>query len=960
MSATRSKGDVSRPHPSASRGSGASFGPFHLCVPERVLLKGGKPLKMGSRAFDILLTLLEHAPEVVSKRDLIERAWGKLVVDEVSLRVHVAALRKRLGDGDSPGGYITNVPGRGYSFAGGVTWTAPRETQRSAPSGAPQLPREPLLMVGRDNVVRELSAQLKRQRFLSIVGAGGIGKTTIALALAHRLLSEFQGAVHFLDLAALEDPRLLAGMLASQLRLVAAADQPLTVILSALRDQRILLVFDCCEHVIETVAALTENIFRDAPQVHILATSREALRAEGEQVHHLPPLACPPANAESLTAAEALGYSAVQLFVRQVVNGGHAFELTDAEAPIVAEICRRLDGIALALELAASCVGVHGIQGTATLLDKHFRLSWHGRRTALPRHQTLSATLDWSYNLLSGTEQLILRRLAVFVGGFTLEAALKVAGDSLDPAELVEALAALVEKSLVILDIATAMRYRLLDTTRVYAWRKLTENGEEQRVALRHCEYLLHALERFDLAIWAAPSPATVGFFASNLNNLRAALDWCFSDEGDTALGAKLTGASASLFFHLGLMDECVAWTGRAMRALEGITESMGLELELQACFASSIMVTVGNAPEAHAALVRALEISERLKDAPMQFYLLYGLYKWQIRSGDFRVVKELTGRVETVGKEIADPFADAIAHCLRAVTSFFTGDNRDVAGHCEIARDAAVHLTKLNVASFGHHHRAAKNISARNLWVLGYPDQAVQMVAEAVREAVELNHPATLCHVLMSNIVVAFETGDWQRAEGLVHHLSSHATKHHLLTYVRAAVGWHGHLAVSRGDLARGIDLLRTALAALREDGYELYRPQFDKPLAEGLAKAGQLELAYSTICQAVTWAESRERILDLIDLLRVKSEILMMMPVDTSEGETWLLQSLHLARERGLLSLELRSGMSLARLWAGRGATTQALDLLGPVFSRFSEGFKSRDLVAAGELLAKLRSRS
>ena len=339
------------------RGKIASFGPFRLHATERLLEKNGTALKIGSRALDILITLLEHAPEVVSNRDLIRRAWGQLVVDEVSLRVHVTALRKRLGDGDSSVSYITNIPGRGYCFTGEVTWAEARATPRKARTAAPQLPREPLLMVGRDNAIRELTALLKKQRFVSIVGAGGIGKTTIALTLAHRMLAEFEGAVHFLDLGAVEDPRLLASLLASQLGLVAVSDQPLPVILTHLREQRMLLVFDSCEHLIEAIAALAENIFRDAPQVHILVTSREALRAEGEQVHHLPPLECPPPDTESLTAAQALGFPAVQLFVKQVAHSGHAFELTDADAPIVAEICRRLDGIALALELAASRVG---------------------------------------------------------------------------------------------------------------------------------------------------------------------------------------------------------------------------------------------------------------------------------------------------------------------------------------------------------------------------------------------------------------------------------------------------------------------------------------------------------------------------------------------------------------------------------------------------------------------------
>jgi predicted ATPase len=946
---------------SALRGKIASFGAFRLHVTERLLEKNGNPVKIGSRALDILTTLLEHAPEVVSKRDLIQHAWGQLVVEDVSLRVHVANLRKQLGDSESLGGSITNIQGRGYCFAGQVTWTIAGATASDTPTATPRLPRSPLLMIGRDDAVRELTAQLKEHRFLSIVGAGGIGKTTVALALSHRMFSDFQGSVHFLDLAPLEDRRLLARVLASQLGLAAFSENPLPAILAFLREQRLLLVFDSCEHLIDAVAALTENIFRDAPRVHILTTSREALRAEGEQVHHLPPLACPPMNIESLTAAEVRGYSAVQLFVKQVANSGHALNISDDDAPIVAGICRRLDGIALALELAASRVGIHGVRGTASLLDKHFRLLWRGRRTAIPRHQTLSATLDWSYNLLSDGEQVVFRRLAIFVAGFSLQAALDVAAESLDSAEFEETLAGLVEKSLVASDSEATMRYRLSDTTRTYAWQKLTESDEAPKLARRHCEHLLHAFERFGVSLVTPPKPETGSFFAANLTNLRAALDWCFSEDGDTALGAKLTGASACLFVQTGLLTECVTWTCGAIRALDDLSQGKDLELKLQAAFASSIMVTTGNVPAARAALDRALELAMRLNDPPMQFYLLHALYKWQIRTGDLRGLKELTDRLQTVAKEIADPIADAIADGFRAVTCFFTGNNREVAGHAQAALEAPVQSTKLNVACFGNLHRVAKLILARNLWVLGYPDQAAAVAAEAVQEADDLNDPSTLCNVLMSCITVAIDTGNWQRAGELVERLSSIATKHHFLTYARAAVGWQGRLAVSHGEQARGIELLQTALAALHEDGYELYRPWFSVKLAEGFAKAGHLELASSTICEAVTWAETRGRILSLIELLRVKGEILnsMMLP-DDSEGETCLQKSLHLARERGLLSFELRTGISLARLWAARGATQQALEVIAPIVSRFTEGFTTRDLLIATTLLDELRSRN
>ena len=957
--ATVDEENGSASHPSALRGTIASFGAFRLHAAERVLEKDGKPVKLGGRAFDILLTLLEHAPEIVSKRDLIRRAWGTLAVDDVSLRVHVAALRKCLGHGEPSGAHITNVPGRGYCLIGEVTWLARAGIASDATAAAPGLPREPLLMVGRDQVIAELTARLRTQRFVSIIGAGGIGKTTVALALAHRLSSEFQGAVHFLDLAPIEEPRLLSSMLASQLGLMSIADQQLPLILASLRDRRMLLVFDSCEHIVESAANLTESIFRDAPQVHMLITSREALRAEGEQVHHLSHLACPPDNAETLTAEQALGYPAVQLLVQHVANSGHALRLTNTEAPIVAEICSRMDGIALALELAASRVAVHGLRGTASLLTRHFGLLWRGRRTAIPRHQTLSATLDWSYNLLSDTEQLVLRRLAVFVGGFSLRAALDVASETLEAAAFTETLAMLVEKSLVSPEGSPTMHYRLLDTTRAYALERLIKSGEDQRLARRHCEQLIASLEQFRATIWGAPTAASLDFFLSNLGNIRAALAWSFSGQGETPLGVRLTSASAALFIHRGLMTECATWTGRAIGALDPSNKGTHLEMELQACFASSLIVTRGNGSTTQSALIRGLDVATLLDAAPMQLYILHALYRWQARSGDFRGFKQLTDRLDAIARQIADPLADVVAHGFYTVAYFFTGNNRQVARHAEIALAAPVNLSRLNAASFGHLNRV-RHVLANNLWVMGYPDQAAAMARQAIEESEALNHPPTLCYVLTSTLAVSLDRGDLQRAEELTQRLAEVANKHGLLTYTRAADGWRGRLAVLRNELSRGVQLLRTAIVSLHEDGYELYRPHLSAALAEGLAQSGQVELAYSTICDALTWAETRDRRLHCVELLRLKGEILNALAKDaTARGEIYQLEALELARQLGLLSYELRGSIGLARLWAHQGDRKKALELLYPTFRRFSEGFQSRDLMQAASLLEQLRSK-
>jgi predicted ATPase/DNA-binding winged helix-turn-helix (wHTH) protein len=939
----------------------ATFGPFRLSIHKRALEKDGVALKIGSRALDILLTLVEHAPQVVGKRELMARVWGSVVVEEGSLRFHVAALRRAHGDEKSGARYVTNIPGRGYCLAMPVAWTAasPAPSESSVEPLVSRLPRRPLRMVGRQATVGDLARRLREQRFVSIVGAGGIGKTTVALAIAHEVASEFAGAVHFLDLGAVQNSQLVPGALASLLGVSVVSQTPLPSILAFLRARRVLLVLDSCEHVIETAAALAETIFRDSPQAHILATSRESLRAEGERVYHLQPLEYPAPDSGPLTSTQALTFPAVQLFVDQAAAGGRPFELKNADAPVVAELCRRLDGIALALELAASRVGVHGVQATASLLNDQFRLLWRGRRTALPRHQTLGATLDWSYNLLSETERRTLRRLAIFVGAFSLETAQHVAGENLDSSEVAETLAALVEKSLVTLRTATTVSYRLLDTTRAYAWRKLVDSGEQMSVARLHADFFSARVERLQSPVSRSSSPEARSFFSEHLGNVRAALEWCFSERGDMQVGARLAAGSAPLFFQLSLLAECIDWTGRALSGLDTHKPETRLESELQTCLGLALMNTKGNVSEARTALTRALTLAEHLDDAPSQLLLLHALYRFEMRSGDLHGLRELTSRLEAAAKHVDDTVAEGLAHAVRACTFCLLGNHGEVPLHARVALSRPVHSSRLNAPLYGYTHSiGARNVLARSLWMLGYPDQAVEVAGQCLTEAAGLGDPPTLVYALAWNVFVYLLVGNWEMTDQVIARLIDQVTKTCMSTYHPVALGCQGRLAVLRGETLRGIEFLRAALAAMRTDGYELYRGAFSGMLAEGFATSGQTELAYTTICDALVWADGNAASADVPELLRIKAEILILLPrTDTDEVEGCLTSSLQLARQQSALSLELRTAISLARLWSGSRRGNEALALLGSIYSRFTEGLHTHDLVVAAQFLHELR---
>ena len=596
-----------------------SFGPFSLFAAERLLKKGDEPIPLGGRALDILIALAERAGEVVTHKELISTVWPDVTVEEANLRFQMAALRKALGDGRDGARYISNIAGRGYCFVAPVTRSGAEQlvpvTGIATSDRVQKLPPRLARMVGRDDTVRALAQQLQMWRFVSIVGPGGVGKTTVAISVAHALVDGFHGAVFFIDLAALTDPQLVPTAVASALGFMVQTQDPLVSLLAFIGDRKILLVLDNCEHVIDVAAALAERVVSETPQAHVLATSREALRVEGEHVHLLYSLDCPPEDA-GLTATEALRYPAAQLFMERAAASGYGAALSDIDAPIVARICRRLDGIALAIELAASRVGSLGIRGVAELLDNRFSLLWHGRRTALPRHETLNAMLDWSYNLLSEREKVVLCRLSVFVGGFTLQAAGSVASETeADEADVIDAVASLVAKSLISTTVINeSTYYRLLDTTRAYAAAKLAERGETDRIARRHAIFYSKFLEH-DEIIQSLFGEHDLSGYAPHIGNVRAALEWALSDHGDVAVGVELATWAAPLFIGLSLLEECRGWCERALAALDDASRGTRQEMILQEALALSSMFTRGHSDQVRAAIERGLALAETFQD---------------------------------------------------------------------------------------------------------------------------------------------------------------------------------------------------------------------------------------------------------------------------------------------------------------------------------------------------------
>ena len=935
-----------------------AFGPFRLSVKSRLLEKDGIPLHLGGRALDILIFLAERAGEVVDKRELIKRVWADVNVDEGSLRFHITTLRKALDNSGEGSRYVVNVPGRGYCFAAPLLRAAPVESRTGNPPASPRsLPAPLAKMIGRDDAVEKISAELARHRFVTIVGPGGIGKTSVALAIAHGDLAAFEGQVRFVDFGALTDAGLVPGTIAAALGLTVNSDDPVPGLLTFLRSRRMLLVFDSCEHILDELAPLAERIIQEAPELHILATSRESLRAEGERVHRLFPLDCPPQR-EGLGLADVLAYPASQLFVERIAESLSEFELSEEDAPLVAEICRRLDGIALAIELAAGRVNAYGIAGTASLLDSRFSLLWRGRRTAIPRHQTLSAALAWSYDLLPPAESATLRGLSVFVGPFTLEAALAVAAcQGISEPEAVEAISNLLSKSLIATSPAERrLRYRLLDTTRAFVADKLVENGEMTRVARAHAEYFRDFLR--DIALKSTGMQSAGGFlpYADHLPNVRAALTWSFSDDGDRATAMDLAASAAQFFLELTLLTECFRWTQQALASLETSAVNSHQEMTLQAALGVSVMFTQGNTEAVRAAFTRSLELARELDDLHWQLWLLRGLHIYLTRVGDFHGALGTGEQGEGVARKLNDPAAALNVEWMLGVAHHLIGNQDKAVQFCASAMVHNPGSQRLNIGHLGYDDRIVALVAlARGLWLTGRPERAIEAARYTVREAELLEQPLTLGISLIWTIYVFLWVGDWANAEILIERLIDHSARHFLGPYHAVGIGQKGELLLRRGDVAGGIEQLRRSQATLYATRHRIMTTVFATALAEGLASQNRPDEALKTIDEAIAQIPDHGESFDMPEMLRIKGDILARLG-NATEAESTLRRSLDLSRRQSAVGWELRGAISLSRIWERAGKAGEARALLSPLVARYEEGLQTGDLIAARELLGAL----
>ena len=509
------------------------FARFELQPDERRLLASGQAVHLGPHALDLLIALIVRAGNLVTKDELLAQVWGRVVVEENTLQAHVSALRKVLG----PGAIVT-VSGRGYRFTLDVTRDAARPPTHNLP--------QPLTsFIGREAEIAQVRQWLSTTRLLTLSGAGGCGKTRLALQVAGTMLEHHPDGAWFVELAPLADPSLVAQAIAKALGVTEQSGQDLMETVAGwLASRKLLLVLDNAEHLLEACAQIVDVLLRRCPGLSFLVTSRERLGIDGELTYRVPSLSFPEARAGS-TSWEVLSCEAARLFIDRARLQRPEFEVTEKDAAALASICRRLDGIALAIELAAPRMRVMSVQELSRRLDDRFGMLTGGSRTALPRHRTLRSLIDWSHELLGEAEQAVLRRASVFAGGWTLQAAESVcSGGSARRTEVLDLLASLTDKNLVLAETqGEETRFRLLETVRHYAQDRLRESGEDEPVRDRHVDFFLDMAGRLlDPMQSDSELQAKLLRLDREHDNVRAALAWCEASPARSVKGLGLAG----------------------------------------------------------------------------------------------------------------------------------------------------------------------------------------------------------------------------------------------------------------------------------------------------------------------------------------------------------------------------------------------------------------------------------
>jgi non-specific serine/threonine protein kinase len=934
---------------------------WEIDIAKRELRADGLAVPIGSRAFEIIETLVRSAGELVTKDDLIRRTWPGIFVEDNTVRVHISAIRRALGNDR---GMLKTVSGRGYQLLG--DWKAGTPLKADTPERVrtatrPFLTNVPVAasaLIGREAAVKQLQELLSAYRVVTLAGTGGIGKTVLASEVARRIFPKIESDVFFVELVSLSDsdlvPSTIAYVLGLQLRGEMMSSESVA---RAIGDRKLLLILDNCEHVIEAAARVAEALIRLCPHTTVLLTSREVLRIEGEFVYQVPALEVPGQHLE--TSVDILDHSAVQLFVTRTRSLRADFQPQAEGLSVIVAICRQLDGIPLAIELAAAAAATLGVRQVARRLDDRFALLTSGRRTALPRHQTLRATLDWSYNLLSDEERRLLQNLAIFPAGFTLEAATAVLTETESGVAL--GISSLVSKSLVTLDGSeTGRRWRLLDTVRMYSLEKLADSGERGEIMRRLTNFYLALFAPFGIASQLQAAIDDPSAYRREVDNLRAALNWAFSSEGETALGVKLAATATDFWVALSLTAEACEW---AEKALMRIGDDAGTrhEMVLRCSLGFALIYTQGSSFRAREVLTRALDLAREFEDYDYQQRAACGLWLFSARAMALSDALGFAREYEEVAQS-GDLQSRATAAWLVGIPQTYLAAHDQASERLQWAVDQyPAKRRSLDMIRLGGDLRSsALAHNTVNLLSQGLLDAASRTSKHAIEDARSANQPYVLCVALAwAAGFVSLSLDELDIANEYGEELVDHAYKHGLHPFYAAGICVRGSLAAKRGDPQTGIGLLRAGLAEMQHAKYLLFYPFFWAELALALGKIGSFDDGLGEIDEALRFAADVNYRWFVPELLNTKGELYALSGADDlTLSEDLFRDSMKQASAQKAAFWELSGATRLAELLQRQHRDGEAFAVLSPAYGRLTEGFSAPRVKQAKALLDQLGS--
>ncbi|WP_027055234.1 ATP-binding protein [Mesorhizobium erdmanii] len=939
-------------------------GEFEIDYARRELRRDGVALPLGERAFDVLALLAKADGAIVAKDQLVASVWLSAAITDSVLQANIAKLVEALDGSDVE--IISSDAGFAIRAAEGklsdLLWESndSGETAIIRLAGGGNLPAERKILIGRSEALDELKSLLPANRALTITGPGGIGKTALAVRLAQELRSSIQDQVYFVDLAVVTDPSLVASAVAVAIG-VAAGAETISPELVAQRvgAARILLVLDNCEHMAGAAAALTNELIQTCGKVWVLATSREPLQVQREHVYRLPPLAVP--TADVIAPSIIYASPAPQLFVaRMAESDRRSMAATSDLAPVIAGICRRLDGIPLAIEFAAARAGALGVPHVAANLDDRFRLLGAEGAIEFGRHQTLRATLDWSYDLLADVERILLRHLAVFAGGFTVEGATAVLGRvGAAPINVLEWIASLVTKSLVIQERIPG-RWRLLETTRAYGYEKLTELSEKKEAQRRHAEffrYMCSPDRGGRMGLWP-PGPQNIGRLVAELDNVRTALEWCFSKDGDPVLGVPLTVAYVPVWHYLGLMAES---SERCEVAIERQNPEHDHDERL---LMQLLMRSTGGLGasqrrhKTHSTAAKSLEIAKRLKDRDWESRSLRLIWACHLFNGDVSSSLPIAKQLLDMAISTEDDVRIAEAERTLGYSKQMAGENTAARALFEQAIARYPPVKPEQFQWFRYNERAvSRAMLSLVLWIEGYADRAVAETRLALEEASSDRLAASQCNVLRAAVCrIEILAGNYEEASASIALLRNLSKQYGYNAFFMTGELLQGALLVKQGNLSRGVSMLRKTLDDVLMTEWTGWFPEFLAILAEGLIGMGRLNEAAAALEEGIVRAERGGEHWYLPELFRLKGELAIANGLDESLADHCFNQAAELSAKQRATSWELRIAVSRARLCRQAGRTDQGRSILESVYRRFTEGLDTADLRKARELLDAL----